>query len=239
MLTSITAVISGSAQRIRALPGRGPREVGAVDEDREAGARESNSLQSSKVGLRHVTQAIDEQALVARVADGDVRAYRELVDRHLSGIHAFLFRLMGSRAEAEEVAQETFLKLWSKAGSFVPRAKPSTWLYRVAHNLAVDRLRRRHDTRAEAEPDEMPASGRPGEQLEQKQLAVAVQTALAALPERQRAAIELVHYQGLSTTEAAEVLDVGEHALESLLARARKKLRETLAHVEREQGEGQ
>jgi RNA polymerase sigma-70 factor (ECF subfamily) len=184
-----------------------------------------------------VNQAIDEQALVARVADGDVRAYRELVDRHLRGINAFLVRLMGSRAEAEEVAQETFLRLWNKAGSFVPRAKPSTWLYRVAHNLAVDRLRRRRETPADALPDETPASGRPSQHLEQKELALAVQQALAALPERQRAAIELVHYQGMSTAEAAVVMDVGEHALESLLARARRKLRETLAHVEQEQGE--
>jgi RNA polymerase sigma-70 factor, ECF subfamily len=237
MLTQATAISSGSARLIRALPSSGTgRHPEAVLHSAPA-LVESRAIHAPEGGVRHVNQAIDEHALVARVADGDVQAYRQLVDRHLSGINAFLVRLMGSRAEAEEVAQETFLRLWSKAGSFVPRAKPSTWLYRVAHNLAVDRLRRRHETRAETSPDEMPASGRPSQHLEQKQLAESVQAALAALPERQRAAIELVHYQGMSSAEAAEVMDVGERALESLLARARRTLRESLAQVQREQGE--
>jgi RNA polymerase sigma-70 factor, ECF subfamily len=231
MHTQATAITSGSAPLIGALPNSGR---GLFTRTTPNSAAEA-SVPSSRVGVSHVNQAIDEHALVARVADGDVRAYRELVDRHLSGIHAFLARLMGNRAEAEEVAQETFLRLWNKAGSFVPRAKPSTWLYRVAHNLAVDRLRRRREMASDALADELPASGRQSQQLEQKELALAVQEALAELPERQRAAIELVHYQGMSTAEAAEVMDVGERALESLLARARRKLRETLAHVEQEQ----
>lgn len=180
---------------------------------------------------------VDEHALVARVADGDARAYRVLVDRHLTGIHGYLTRLLGDRAEAEEVSQETFLRLWSKAGSFVPRAKPSTWLYRIAHNLAVDRLRRRREARSETTVDEVPASGRPSQHLEQKRVAEAVQEALAALPERQRAVIGLVHYQGMTTAEAAEVLGIGERALESLLARARRKLRESLTHLQSGDGE--
>lgn len=234
MFTQTTTISAGSAAELRALPNGGA--ISGKEAALSSAARESAIL-PSQVGVRALNDAIDEHALVARVAEGDVRAYRQLVDRHLTGINAFLVRLLGNRAEAEEVAQETFLRLWSKAGSFVPRAKPSTWLYRVAHNLAIDRLRRRREAPSDALADEMPASGRPSLHLEQKQLAVAVQAALADLPERQRAAIELVHYQGMTTAEAAEVMDVGEHALESLLARARRKLRETLAHVEREPGE--
>jgi RNA polymerase sigma-70 factor, ECF subfamily len=233
MFMETTVIDAGSAAPVRALPNSGQSHASKAA---PVSAAASATL-PSQVGVRALDDVIDEHALVAKVADGDVRAYRQLVDRHLTGIHAFLVRLLGNRAEAEEVAQETFLRLWSKAGSFVPRAKPSTWLYRVAHNLAIDRLRRRREAPSDVLADEVPASGRPSLHLEQKQLAVAVQSALADLPERQRAAIELVHYQGMSTAEAAEVMDVGEHALESLLARARRKLRETLAHVGREQGE--
>ena len=74
-----------------------------------------------------VSLASDEVGLIELVATGDVRAYRQLVDRHLRGIHAFAYRMLGSRAEAEEVAQETFLRLWQHAGRYVPQAKPSTW----------------------------------------------------------------------------------------------------------------
>src|SRR6187402_2162389 len=89
-----------------------------------------------------VSAALTDLELFERVQSGDPRAYRELVERHVRGVHAFVYRILGSRAEAEEVCQESFLRLWQQANTYVARAKPSTWLYRVAHNLAVDRLRR-------------------------------------------------------------------------------------------------
>jgi RNA polymerase sigma-70 factor (ECF subfamily) len=170
------------------------------------------------------------------VAQGDVQAYRQLVERHLRGVHAFAYRMLGSRAEAEEVSQESFLRLWQEAGRFVARAKPSTWLYRVAHNLAIDRLRRRRERLDPEGLEDIAASDAPGDSPEQRQLAAAVERALAVLPERQRAAIGLVHYQGLSNAEAAEVLGVGVRALESLLARARRQLREGLAEYAESDG---
>jgi RNA polymerase sigma-70 factor, ECF subfamily len=176
-----------------------------------------------------VSSTTDEVGLIELVATGDVRAYRQLVDRHLRGIHAFTYRMLGSRAEAEEVCQETFLRLWEHAGRYVPHAKPSTWIYRIAHNLSIDRLRRRRESSSGVAPDDLPGSERPSGLFQERQLAEAVQQALAALPERQRAAIGLVHYQGLSNAEAAEVLGVGVRALESLLARARRQLRDDLA----------
>lgn len=172
--------------------------------------------------------ALDDAELMERIAGGDPRAYRELADRHLRGVHAFVYRILGNRAEAEEVCQESFLRLWKQASAYVPRAKPSTWLYRIAHNLAVDQLRRRRRGAAEA-VDELPSSARPSLHLHEKQVAEAVQRALDELPERQRAAISLVHYQGMSSLEAAEVLGVKLRALESLLARGRRLLRERLA----------
>jgi RNA polymerase sigma-70 factor (ECF subfamily) len=163
------------------------------------------------------------------VAGGDARAYRELVERHLRGVHVFVYRMLGSRAEAEEVCQETFLRVWKQASTYVARAKPSTWLYRIAHNLAVDRIRRRREGAHPLGLEEVPTSERPSLHLHDKQVAEAVQRALGELPERQRAAISLVHYQGMSNAEAAEVLGIRLRALESLLARGRRQLREQLA----------
>lgn len=174
---------------------------------------------------------LDDVVLMERIAGGDPGAYRELVQRHLRGVHVFVYRMLGNRAEAEEVCQESFLRLWKQASTYVPRAKPSTWLYRIAHNLAIDQLRRRRRDVGEG-VDELPASGRPSLHLHDKQVAEAVQRALEALPERQRAAISLVHYQGMSNAEAAEVLGVKLRALESLLARGRRLLRELLAAYE-------
>jgi RNA polymerase sigma-70 factor (ECF subfamily) len=176
-----------------------------------------------------MTAAVDDLSLLEQVARGDVQAYRQLVERHLRGIHAFAYRMLGSRAEAEEVSQESFLRLWQEAGRFVARAKPSTWLYRVAPNLAIDRLRRRRERPDPDGIEQLAGTAGPAQSHDRRQLAAAVQRALAELPERQRAAIGLVHYQGLSNAEAAEVLGVGVRALESLLARARRQLREGLA----------
>jgi RNA polymerase sigma-70 factor, ECF subfamily len=178
----------------------------------------------------------DDAELLERVTNGDPRAYRELVERHARGVHAFVYRMLGSRAEAEEVCQESFLRLWKQSDRFVARAKPSTWLYRVAHNLAIDRLRRRRETSHPSSIEDVPTSERPSLHLYDKQVAQAVEAALAQLPERQRAAISLVHYQGMSNAEAADVLGVKVRALESLLARGRQQLRERLRDFRSQEG---
>jgi RNA polymerase sigma-70 factor (ECF subfamily) len=170
----------------------------------------------------------DEIDLMRRTANGDAAAFRVLADAHLKKILGFAHRLLNDRSEAEDIAQETFLRLWKEAGRYEPRARVSTWLHRIAHNLCVDRLRARRPQSSDGLQDER-ASQEPGGLLDQKLAAAAVQRALAALPERQRAAITLVHYQELSNIEAADVLGVGIDALESLLARGRRSLRETLA----------
>lgn len=188
------------------------------------------------VSLGPVSAALTDLELFERVQSGDPRAYRELVERHVRGVHAFVYRMLGSRAEAEEVCQESFLRLWQQADTFVARAKPSTWLYRVAHNLAVDRLRRRREASHPLGIEEVPTSERPSLHVYDKQVAQAVERALNELPERQRAAISLVHYQGLSNAEAAEVLGVNVRALESLLARGRAQLRERLEHLRSAEG---
>jgi RNA polymerase sigma-70 factor, ECF subfamily len=195
-----------------------------------------NSVETTRTRMapeRGVNPATDVD-LMERVARGEARAYRELVDRHVRGVHVFVQRMLGNRAEAEEVCQETFLRLWTQAGTYVVKAKPSTWLYRIAHNLAVDRLRRRREGGQPLDLEQVPASGRPSLALYDKQVAEAVQRALDELPPRQRAAISLVHYQGMTGAEAAEVLGVKLRALESLLARGRQQLREQLAAFQSE-----
>jgi RNA polymerase sigma-70 factor (ECF subfamily) len=121
--------------------------------------------------------------------------------------------------------------LWKDAGRYEPKARVTTWLHRIAHNLCVDRLRGRREQPSD-ELDEERSSTEPGGLLDRKRLATDVGKALAELPERQRTAITLVHYQGLSNIEAASVLDVGVEALESLLSRGRRSLRDKLAQHE-------
>ena len=182
----------------------------------------------------HVTEAQeDDLSCVQRVGRGDQRAYRTLVDRYLGGITRFARRLLSDQGAAEEVAQETFLRLWTEAQRFEPRATPKTWLYRIARNQCIDRLRKRRSHGEEQELSEEAGSGdRPSGLFARKQAAERVEQALAGLPERQRAALTLVHYEGLSGAEACEVLDVSADALESLLARGRRSLREQLRELE-------
>lgn len=172
--------------------------------------------------------ADEEVAWLAQVGAGDARAYRALSDRYLAGILNYATRILSDRSEAEDVAQETFLRLWTHAERWEPRARPSTWLYRVAHNLCIDRLRKHRPTSSD-DLDRRSTGDRPSGLLERKELAAEVQGALDALPERQRAAIVLSHYQGLSNPEIAAVLEVGVEAVESLLSRGRRTLRQRLS----------
>ena len=173
----------------------------------------------------------DEIEWMRRTAQGDAAAFRALSDAHLGKIMNYAYRLLHNRTDAEDGAQETFLRLWKDAGRYEPRARVTTWLHRIAHNLCIDRLRGRREQPSDA-LDEERSSVEPGGLLDRKRVALEVERALATLPERQRAAITLVHYQGLTNVEAAAVLDVNVDALESLLARGRRSLREKLDRPE-------
>lgn len=169
--------------------------------------------------------------LVARVADGNSIAYEQLVLRHADRFLALAERLLGERMEAEDAVQEAFAKLWSRAGSFNPdTARFTTWFYRVVANACYDRLRRRRHTRPLSDGwDE--ADDRPGadEQIVEGQRARQIRSALDLLPERQKAAVLLCYFEEISNIEAAQVMEISVKALESLLVRARKALRDRLA----------
>jgi RNA polymerase sigma-70 factor (ECF subfamily) len=171
----------------------------------------------------------DDAALVLRVGEGDVGAYRELVARYAPLLLRFATRVLGDATEAEDVVQETCLRLWQHAREYTPRARVTTWLHHITHNLAVDRLRARGRLKPLPDEDAMPESARQPSLIDEKRRLLALDAALAALPERQAAALTLVHLHGLSGKEAAEVLGVGAEAVESLLARGRRALKASLA----------
>ncbi len=173
----------------------------------------------------------DDDALVRRIAQGDARAWRDLVGRHLNAVVAMAWRIVGERAEAEDVAQEAFVRLMAKAPAWQPGGAPvRAWLARVAVNLAIDRKRAQRTVALDeaTETDEPDPGGVIGRRLD---LERAVRGAMNGLPKRQASAVALVHFEGFTNQEAADMLEISVDALESLLARARRRLRDRLAAV--------
>jgi RNA polymerase sigma-70 factor, ECF subfamily len=169
-----------------------------------------------------------DETLMRRVGGGDPEACRALVERHLGRVTAFAARTLGSAADAEDVAQEVFLRLWTSARRWEPRARLSTWLHRVALNLCLDRIARRRDVPLDSAPEPVDPAPSAVALLERQAVGQRVNMEIAALPPQQRVAIVLCHYQGLRNLEAAEVMGVSVEALESLLARGRRTLRARL-----------
>ena len=174
--------------------------------------------------------------LIRNAARGHRKSVAELTSALTPGAFGLAMRMLANAQDAEDVVQEAFLRLWRTLPEWrYGEAKVSTWLYRVVTNLCIDRQRRR---RERALPDGFdmadPADG-PARTLERDQADARVRSAVDGLPERQRAAISLVHFQGLSGAEAANILETSVEALESLLARARRTLRTTLADARHEE----
>jgi len=178
-----------------------------------------------------------DDELMRRAGRGDNAAFAALVARHLPRATALAIRIAGSRADAEEIVQEAFLRTWIKSPDWESQATAkggaqfTTWFTRVLVNLCIDRRRRPQMAPIEAAAEV--ASADPGglETTAQRETSARVLSALATLPERQRAALTLCHWDGRSNLEAAEILDVSVGALESLLVRARRALRVSLADL--------
>ncbi|MEM9705091.1 MAG: RNA polymerase sigma factor [Pseudomonadota bacterium] len=171
-----------------------------------------------------------DEALVARAGAGDRLAAGELIVRHTDKIMASCYRMLGDRSSAEDATQETFLRLWRHASRWRPQgAKFETWLYRIAMNICLDRLRKKkREAPEEAAPEQIDTGLRADEAMAVDDTRRIVEEAIAELPERQRLVITLRHYQELPQREAAEIMGISEQAVESLLARARRSLREKL-----------
>jgi RNA polymerase sigma-70 factor (ECF subfamily) len=169
-----------------------------------------------------------DETLMRRYAGGDRAAARALTLRHAPRVLALARRMLGDAAEAEDVTQEAMLRLWRVAPDWrAGEAAPSTWLYRVAGNLCIDRLRRRRPTVAEAPETADPAPGAEAGLIAGDR-ARALDAALAGLPERQRLAVVLRHFEERPNPEIAVILDTTVEAVESLLTRARRTLAERL-----------
>lgn len=164
--------------------------------------------------------------LVRASAAGDQRAFRQLLARHLTAVLATARRLLNDESEAEDVAQEATLRLWTLAGTLaVPDHGVRPWLKRVATNLALDRLRARRRVDVTDDVPEVPEPPPQGRALEAANRHARVAQALAALPERQRLAVTLFHFEGLSQAEVGAALTISDDAVESLLARGRRALK--------------
>jgi RNA polymerase sigma-70 factor (ECF subfamily) len=168
-----------------------------------------------------------DEELMALVAAGDNGAFRRLMARHMGRAIRVAETVVRGSAEADDIAQEAFIRIWRNAASFDPRvARFTTWMHRIVVNLAIDRKRRNGGSHApvpEDLPDTQPSAL---EELVAAEQQSAVQGALGALPDRQRAAIALFHFEGLSGRDSALAMNLSESAFESLLTRARSALKQ-------------
>lgn len=170
-----------------------------------------------------------DDALMARVAARDGAAFRRLVDAHAGALHRIAYRMTGDAHEAEDVAQEALLRLWRDAARWqAGQGGPGAWLNRVTVNLCLDRLRRRRFVSPEPPPERADDAPGAAERIDAERRRAGVVAAIAALPDRQRAAVVLTYYEDQPNQTAAAAMDMNIKAFESLLLRARTALKAAL-----------
>ena len=176
-------------------------------------------------------------ALMLRVKEGDVAAFEELVEIHQNSVIGTVAKMLGNPAEAEDIAQQVFVRVWKSAGRYEPQAKFTTWLFTITRNLVFNEVRRRkrkpaismeerEDDFHQVEADLRTAS--PSEAALQNELESAVDEAIARLPEKQRLAVVLRRHEEMPYEEIGKVIGLTVPAVKSLLFRARSQLKEDL-----------
>jgi len=188
---------------------------------------------------------LPSEDLMARIAKGDDDAFEILVNRHQTSVLNLIYRFIGDRTQAKDLAQEAFLRVWQAAAGYKPKAKFTTWLYRITANLCFNELkssRRKkwlqflrsdadHEVQTEEDfPDNSPS---PEDLLLVKERSRQITDALQRLPENQRMALILKRYDDLSYQEIAQILGCSVSAVESLLVRAKRTLQEKLKIYEK------
>jgi len=168
--------------------------------------------------------------LLPALQAGEPKALKTLMDRHLSRIHGLAWHMSGDRNLAEDISQETFLRFWQTVPNWDPSGKATmlTWLRRVATRICIDEKRRKTPIFTDKLPEQVDDATGPYLELVRDETAMTVQEAILRLPERQRAALILSFYQHVSQAEGAATLGIKEKAYESLLSRAKTKLKREL-----------
>ncbi|MGJ4886466.1 MULTISPECIES: RNA polymerase sigma factor [unclassified Bradyrhizobium] len=177
----------------------------------------------------------EDKDLLDRLATGEELAFRLLVERHIDRAYAIALRIVGNAADAEDVVQDTMLKVWTHRGRWQHgRAKFSTWLYRVVSNRCIDIRRKPRTENVDVVPEV--ADGKPDavSVIERAELSDLLEGAMQRLPEQQRIAVILSYHENMSNGEIAEVMDTTVAAVESLLKRGRQHLRDMLRRHERD-----
>lgn len=187
--------------------------------------------------------ALDQDAqLMLHVKAGDGDSFAILLGKYRATVVRFLYRMVQNQAVAEELAQETFLRVYRSRNAYEPAAKFTTWLFRIASNLALNWVRDTKEEKGQQELDagpegvtpQIPAAGPSAEEWLVREAALdEVRSAIAALPANQRAAVLMHKYEEMTYSQIAKALDCSESAVKSLLFRAYEALRARLAHMER------
>lgn len=174
-----------------------------------------------------------DEALMSEVTAREQQAFRALMRRHMPRAVRVAERIVRNPAEADDIGQEAFLRVWLHARTFDPRiARFTTWLYRIVVNLAFERTRRRTFEPLDKAAEVHDHAPQPVQRLIEDEERALIDRAMAGLSERQRGAIALFHMEGLSGEEAARVMNLSAKAFESLLGRARATLRENVQKIQ-------
>ena len=201
-------------------------------------SRTDNKLNDT-TGAVNTSDNEHDIALMLKVGVGDETAFEELIERHQSAVIGTVAKMLGNPSDAEDIAQQVFIRLWKSAPRYQPKAKFTTFLFTITRNLVFNESRRksrkkeysieqREDDFHLQTPDQHSPS--PAEDILQKELSIAVDRAIAALPKKQRLAVILRRYEGMPYDEIAKIIGLSISATKSQLFRARNSLREQLQH---------
>jgi len=192
-----------------------------------------NKMLSTAAERQFAPPGLDDEVLLERMRSDDVEAYRALVERHMDRMFGVAMRVLKNEADAEDVVQDAFVKAWTHRHRWeAGRAKFSTWLYRVVVNRCIDLRRSPREEWIDdvPEPEDDAEDALSG--IHRRQVYGRLEDALGRLPTQQRVAVVLSYYEDLSNAEVAEVMNTSVTAVESLLKRGRKRLREIMRNSE-------
>jgi RNA polymerase sigma-70 factor (ECF subfamily) len=171
--------------------------------------------------------------LMLRFQEGDEAAFEELVHKHTRGVLNLVFRYLADASRAEDVSQDIFVKVYRARMKYEPKAKFSTWLYRIAVNHCLNEIRARKSQPAVSAPVndllEQPSGEDPDARISRSELQQAVKSAIDSLPENQRMAVILARYEDMSYDEIAETMGMSLEAVKSVLFRAKENLKQALS----------